>query len=193
LRGLIADNPKLTARFKSFMAALDEQYPTIRAAHASSGAGSARMRASAGLSTLVRKSIDSLHAEEDSLLRMRRIRREQHLRLTGLLMGSGFLGAVLIGLFGFWLGLSELRYREQGELSLQELAERLNSVLESTLDCVVAAGNDLRIIYLNKRAGAVLGVAAARGEMAARFHLSGARWSFCLVPRYYGQKASRRS
>jgi PAS domain S-box-containing protein len=110
---------------------------------------------------------ESVNAEESGLLARRKDRIRQSIRSTLILIRTGFAIAVLVGLFGMWVALRELGRRERAEQGLKESAERLNGVLESTTDCVLAANSNLEVLYANERARALLGAAASIGESLA--------------------------
>jgi signal transduction histidine kinase/DNA-binding response OmpR family regulator/CHASE3 domain sensor protein len=164
LRNLISDNSQQTARLDRFVTALQARLPALRsmAVVATNGRDAASThaeisRASADLRQVTRNAIDALEAQENVLLGIRSARREVSLRINRLLMRVVFAGALLMGVFGFTVGWRELGRREAAEQSLRQTATRLTSVLESTLDCVLACDGDFQVIYVNQRASKVLG------------------------------------
>ena len=89
--------------------------------------------------------------------------RQQNITISFISMGVTLTGALCLGLFGLWIGLRELGRREQAEEWLQQSADRLASVLDGTLDSIVAADSDLVVTHLNRKARATLGDRAAVG------------------------------
>jgi PAS domain S-box-containing protein len=122
----------------------------------------------------MRSVLAGMKTEETALLAIRRARREESQAFSRLMARIGFGIAVLVGLFGMWAALRELGRRERAEGQLKETAERLNAVLESTTDCVLAAASDLEIVYANRRVKALLGeVAGVGNHLAKAFPVSG--------------------
>jgi two-component system sensor histidine kinase/response regulator len=175
LRHLVADNPTQTERIQLFTSEAEAHFRVLRSLteREAKAAGNAAeelesrkllLAHSTSFGILAHDSFKRLEAEEYTLLTRRKARREQTLQSTRLLMASGFGAAILIGLLGLWVGLRELGRREKADLWLQQSTERLSSVLESTMDCVLAADRELRITYVNGRARAVAGDAAMEGQ-----------------------------
>ena len=111
----------------------------------------------------LRRSVDQTRSEELRIVAELKAHRQQNITISFISMGVTLAGALCLGLFGLWIGLRELGRREQAEEWLQQSADRLASVLDGTLDSIVAADSDLVVTHLNRKARAALGDRAAVG------------------------------
>jgi signal transduction histidine kinase/DNA-binding response OmpR family regulator len=128
----------------------------------------ARLNAAAlDLRTSARPALDRLVASESDALRNRTKLRQENIRSSQVLLRVGFAATVLLVLFSPLIALAELGRRERAERAMRESAERVNSVLESTTDCVLGAGADFRLRYINSQARTLLGASAETGKPLA--------------------------
>ncbi|MDQ1469018.1 MAG: hypothetical protein QOJ99_498 [Bryobacterales bacterium] len=168
---LVQDNPAQETRVNGLKNLVNRKAPLVRTLARSvlreSNNAAVRDAFAASASEFritTQAAIEGLRTPEFSLLAARVKRREQSDRVIRALIWSGFGAAVLIGLFGLWVAMRELKRRERAERWLKESAERLTSVLESTMDCVLAADRKFSVLYANQRAAALLGDAAKVGQ-----------------------------
>ena len=157
-----AGDPDRQARVDAFIAALLPRLNTISGLLAAAP-GKDLISASVDLTSLSRPSFSRLIAAESASLADRVNRRQQSIGNSRTLMRSLFFGAIALLGLGLWFGLRELVRREEAEEQLKESVERVNSVLESTTDCVLGAGADFRLRYINHRAKDLLGAFAEVG------------------------------
>ncbi|HYA17328.1 MAG TPA: response regulator [Bryobacteraceae bacterium] len=166
VRERAAGDPGREARVDAFIRALTPAINRLGGL-AAAGEGREMAAAAADLTGFSRPAFNRLIASESAALAARIERRQQSMSDSRTLMRVLFFGAVsLLGL-GLLFGLRELSRREQAEERLKELVERVNSVLESTTDCVLGAGADFRLRYINRRARDLLGSSAETGTPLA--------------------------
>jgi PAS domain S-box-containing protein len=168
---LVVDNPPQESRAIAMQRLVETKSAAIRtaaqrlASRPSDPELSEELRAaSAALRNSVHSGITDMKQTETALLGYRVDVRSRSDQFTRAFVAAGFGAAVLIGFFGLAVALRELKRRELAELWLKESAERLNSVLESTMDCVLAADKNFKILYSNHRARELLGDAVTVGQ-----------------------------
>ena len=162
IRETASNDPGRWARVNEFIRSTTPKLDAVGALAAGSR-GDALVAAGTELRSFVRPAINRLIVEESASLASRVERRQESIGTSRTLMRTGFFTAILIGLFGLVFALREIVRREKAEQSMRESAERINSVLESTTDCVLGAGADFRLRYLNQRAKELLGELALVG------------------------------
>ncbi len=113
------------------------------------------------------RSVNQTRAEELRIVAELKAHRQQNITISFISMGITLTGALCLGLFGLWLGLRELGRREQAEEWLQQSADRLASVLDGTLDSILAADSDLIVTHVNRKARGALGDRASVGVRLA--------------------------
>ncbi len=107
--------------------------------------------------------ISRAQASETLLVEELKYRRQRDNTIAFAAMGITLASALVLGLVGLWVALRELGRRQQLETWLRESADRLSSVLDGTLDSIVAADSALIITHLNQKARIALGDKATVG------------------------------
>ena len=167
LRALLSDNPVQMRRVRQLEASvapsLDEAVTV--ADRYSKGrpdpALAARLLSTAeAIHRIAAAAIDTLTAEERPLLRARSKARERSATVSTSLIRGGFSLSILFAAFGLWVTIRELNRRQRAEEWLRESSARVDSILASTNDCVVALDAGWRITYANQRALQWLGLTA---------------------------------
>jgi PAS domain S-box-containing protein len=168
VRNLVRDDADRTRRVDEFIRTITPRLDALEGK--TTRASSEALLAGISLGEFARPGFNKLIAAETVALGARVDRRTKSLTRSRLAMRSAFLSAIFILFIGLSFGLHELKRREEAEEQLKESAERVNSVLESTTDCVLGVGPDFRVRYMNQRAKSLLGNTAAVGlPLAALF------------------------
>jgi PAS domain S-box-containing protein len=155
----VADNPAQSLRARRFsdsiLPVLDEAVAlsaTVSPGHRDSAVVSRLVSVAADMQQISTNSIAELSAGERSLLIARSEARERSAFASMWLIRGGFALSILFAWFGLWVTMRELRRRERAEQWLRESAARVDSILASTTDCVLAINPAWVVTFANARA-----------------------------------------
>ena len=159
---LIADNPVQVERVRLLREAVGPRLDEAEKASTKEQL----VAVAAAIHQIAADGIARMSAEEESLLSTRLQARERSTRVSVWLIRGGFVLCIVFAVLGLMLAMRELARRQRAEQWLLESSARVDSILASTTDCVLAIDELWHITYANDRAAAWFGTTDLIGRDA---------------------------